>query len=66
MRERLTINEFGKRKNMDPSSIYKAIWNGRLKAVKIRGRWFISEQTAENFKKYNKQSLKEVKIAHAN
>ncbi|RZD18220.1 MAG: hypothetical protein EVG15_07115 [Candidatus Acididesulfobacter diazotrophicus] len=58
-----TIKEFSRIHKIDQFSTYRAIWSKRIKATKIGGKWFISLNESNNFKKYKKG---EVKIAHAN
>jgi hypothetical protein len=49
-----TVKEFSKIHEMDQFSTYRAIWQGRLKAIKINSKWFISLNESNNFKKYKK------------
>ena len=58
----LSVKEFSRIHKIDHFSVYRSIWSGRIKAIKINRNWFISEAESENFKKYGKhKACKEVK-----
>jgi len=52
----LTIKEFSRIHKIDQFSVYRAIWAGRIKAIKINRNWFISRHESENYKKYQRNN----------
>ena len=47
----LTVEEFAKLLNVDPKTIYRALWSNRLPAYKVGRAWRISRKDVEYFRK---------------